>query len=177
MLSNLLSTVAEGGKILLEEENYLLARVQIDGRAMLAEISRGSSGGFSSDDWPGIDGVLLPDSQMHPGNDTETRILLFSIPDNAELCVETIIREGGFSEEDALETGKKVLDICCASGTNSKILYEKGASVTGVDISKEMINITKKRVPSIIFKVANMKHLPFSDNSFDVLFFGLCIHY
>ena len=45
MLSNLLSTVAEGGKILLEEENYLLARVQIDGRAMLAEISSGSFGG------------------------------------------------------------------------------------------------------------------------------------
>ena len=111
MLSKLLSTVADGGKILLEEENYLLARVQIDGRAMLAEISSGSSGGFSSDDWPEIDGVLLPDSMMHPGNDTETRILLFSIPDNAELCVETIVRDGGFSEADALETGKKVLDI------------------------------------------------------------------
>ncbi len=111
MLSNLLATVAEGGKILLEEENYLLARVQIDGRAMLAEISSGSIGGFSSGDWPEIDGVLLPDSLMNPGNDTETRILLFSIPDNAELCVETIVRDGGFSETDAIDTGKKVLDI------------------------------------------------------------------
>ena len=111
MLSNLLSTVAEGGKILLEEENYLLARVQIDGRAMLAEISSGSSGGFSSGDWPEIDGILLPDSLIHPGNDSETSILLFSLPDNAELCVETIVRDGGFSEAHALETGKKVLDI------------------------------------------------------------------
>ena len=111
MLSNLLSTVAEGGKILLEEENYLLARVQIDGRAMLAEISSGSSGGFSSGDWPEIDGILLPDSLIHPGNDTETRIRLFSLPDNAELCVETIVRDGGFSEAHALDTGKKVLDI------------------------------------------------------------------
>ncbi len=111
MLSNLLSTVAEGGKILLEEENYLLARVQIDGRAMLAEISSGSSGGFSSGEWPEIEGVLLPDSLIHPGNDTETRIRLFSLPDNAELCVEMIVRDGGFSEAHALETGKKVLDI------------------------------------------------------------------
>ena len=111
MLSNLLSTVAEGGKILLEEENYLLARVQIDGRAMLAEISSGSSGGFSSGEWPEIEGVLLPDSLIHPGNDTETRIRLFSLPDNAELCVEVIVRDGGFSEAHALETGKKVLDI------------------------------------------------------------------
>ena len=111
MLSNLLSTVAEGGKILLEEENYLLARVQIDGRAMLAEISSGTSGGFSSEDWPELDGVLLPDSLINPGNETETRILLFSIPDSAELCVETIVRDGGFSEAHALETGNKVLDI------------------------------------------------------------------
>ena len=109
MLSNLLSTVAEGGKILLEEENYLLARVQIDGRVMLAEISCGSSGGFASGDWPEIDGVLLPDSMIHPGNDTETRILLFSLPDNAELCVEMIVRDGGFSESHALETGRKYL--------------------------------------------------------------------
>ncbi|NOQ21461.1 MAG: hypothetical protein GQ565_02265 [Candidatus Aegiribacteria sp.] len=111
MLSNLLSTVAEGGKVLLEEESYLLARVSIDGRTMLAEISSGSSGGLSPGDWPDIDGVLLPDSMIHPGNDSGTRILLFSIPDSAELYLETIVRDGGFSEAHALEAGKKVLDI------------------------------------------------------------------
>ncbi|MCK4807345.1 MAG: hypothetical protein KAT09_06850, partial [Candidatus Aegiribacteria sp.] len=111
MLSDLLSTVAEGGKVLIEEENYLLARVSIDGRAMLAEISSGSSGGLSPGDWPEIDGILLPDSLIHPGNDSGARILLFSIPDSAELYVETIVRDGGFSEDHALETGKKVLNI------------------------------------------------------------------
>ncbi len=111
MLTDLLSTVAEGGKVILEEENYLLARVSIDGRAMFAEISRGSSGGLSPSDWPKVAGVLLPDSQIHPGSDSETRILLYPIPDNAELYVETITRGGRFSETEALETGKNVLKI------------------------------------------------------------------
>jgi hypothetical protein len=111
MLTDLLSTVAEGGKVILEEENYLLARVSIDGKAMLAEISRGFPGGLSPSDWPDVDGVLLHDSQIHPGGDSGTSILLYSIPDYAELFIETIMRDGRFSETDALETGKKVLSI------------------------------------------------------------------
>lgn len=111
MLSDLLSTVAEGGKVLIEEENYLLARASIDGKAMLAEISSGSSGGLPPGEWPEIDGVLLPDSMIHPGSDSGTRILLFAVPDGAELYVEKIVRNGGFPEADALETGKKILDI------------------------------------------------------------------
>jgi hypothetical protein len=111
MLTDLLSTVAEGGKVLLEEENYLLARVKIDGRAMFAEISRGYSGGISPGDWPAIDGILLPDSIINPSNDSETRILLFSIPETGELFVEKLVRDGGFSETYAISTGKRVLDI------------------------------------------------------------------
>lgn len=111
MLTDLLSTVAEGGKVILEEKNYLLARVSIDEKAMLAEICRGSSGGLSSSDWPKVEGVLLPDSQIHPGGDKGIRILLYSIPDNAELYIETIMRDGRLPETDAMETGKKVLSI------------------------------------------------------------------
>lgn len=111
MLTDLLSTVAEGGKIILEEEHYLLARVSIDGKTMLAEISSGPSGGLPPLDWPEVEGVLLPDSRIHPGIDGETRILLYSLPDNAELYIEAIMRDGRFSEINALETGKKVLSI------------------------------------------------------------------
>ena len=72
---------------------------------------------------------------------------------------------------------KKILDIGCASGTHSEILHKKGAIVTGMDISKEMIDLAKSRLPTLNFKVGNMNHLPFKNNSFDILFYGLCIHY
>ncbi len=73
--------------------------------------------------------------------------------------------------------GKKVLDIGCASGTHTEIIYKKGAIVTGIDVSKEMIELAKKRLPSVNFKVADMKNIPFNNNSFDILFYGLCLHY
>ena len=111
MLTDLLSTVAEDAEVLLEEENYLLARVKIDGKSMIAEISSGSAGGITPGDWPDIEGILLPDSLIHPDNDTETRILLFSIPDAAELYIEALLRDDYFSEVQALQAGKKVFDI------------------------------------------------------------------
>ena len=46
MLTDLLSNVAEGGEILISEEDYLLARVVVNETAKLAEISRGYTGGI-----------------------------------------------------------------------------------------------------------------------------------
>ena len=111
MLTDLLSTVAEGGKVILEEENYLLARVSIEGKPVLVEISRGFSGGLLPEDWPDVDGVLLADSQIHPEDDSETSILLFTNTGNAELYLETIVRNGRFSENVALTICKDVLKI------------------------------------------------------------------
>ena len=176
MLSNLLTTVAEGGKILLEEENYLLARVQIDGRAMLAEISSGSSGGFSSGDWPEIDGVLLPDSLMHPGNDTETRILLFSIPDNAELCIETIVRDGGFSEADALETGLKVLDILRRIHDDGyRVGYLGPESILRTDSRKHLILGGARGIPDTPFSPPEAVGRTPDDPRSDIYALGLLI--
>ncbi len=73
--------------------------------------------------------------------------------------------------------GKKVLDVGCATGTHSMMLKGRGAIVSGIDISSEMVDITKKKMPSSDFRVADMKKIPFKAKSFDVLFYGLCIHY
>lgn len=60
-----------------------------------------------------------------------------------------------------------VLDAGCASGRDSKIMYDKGCKVTGIDISIELINIAKKNYPNIQFIEGNFLDLPFEDNSFD----------
>jgi ubiquinone/menaquinone biosynthesis C-methylase UbiE len=40
--------------------------------------------------------------------------------------------------------GKQVLDLSCGEGYNTRILAKKGARVTGVDFSKEMIKLAKQ---------------------------------
>ncbi len=111
MLTKLLSSVAEGGKILIDEEDYLLARIMIHDKVMLAEVSKGSAGGLPPGECPDIEGVILPDSEIHPFDDSDAKILLFSVPDDALLLMEQIMRNGGVSETEAVSTGMKVLEI------------------------------------------------------------------
>lgn len=111
MLSDLLASVAEGGKVLVSEDDYLLARIRMDDRELLAEVSRGDSGGIRPGGWPHVPGVLLPDSEIQPGDDQETRILLFSLPEDGELLLEKLSRMGGCSEEEAVSLGIQILEI------------------------------------------------------------------
>lgn len=111
MLTDLLATVAEGGKVLLEEKDYLLARVRVDGRPMLAEISRGSFGGIPPGGWPAASGILRPDSEIHPAGESDTRILLFSLPHGEELYLERITKDGALAESQAMKVGKRLLEI------------------------------------------------------------------
>ena len=48
-----------------------------------------------------------------------------------------------------------IVDLGCGSGIMAKELVKKGFLVYGIDISKEMISIAKKKVPQARFKVAS----------------------
>ncbi len=111
MLSDLLKTIASDWKILLQEEDYILARVEIDGKSMLAEISVGYSGGIPPSRWPRVSGVLHADSEMFPTAVEGARILLFSIPKGSEVYLEKIRRGGALSEIDAINVGRRMLGI------------------------------------------------------------------
>ena len=52
--------------------------------------------------------------------------------------------------------GKKVLDLGCGSGIQSKQLFHAGLEVVGFDLSPEMIRQAKKRVPGAKFIVGDM---------------------
>ena len=45
-------------------------------------------------------------------------------------------------------TGKLVLDFGCGTGTFSRFLQSKGANVTGVDVSGNMIEVAKRNSSS-----------------------------
>jgi len=59
--------------------------------------------------------------------------------------------------------GRKILDAGCGAGYLSRLLAEKGAKVTGIDLSKEFIEIAKryeKKEPlGIRYKRANLANL------------------
>ena len=63
----------------------------------------------------------------------------------------------------------KVLDVACGTGDMVLLLAERGAAVTGVDISEEMLAIASLKVKGERLMVADAEHLPFEDNSFDAV--------
>lgn len=83
-------------------------------------------------------------------------------------------------KEIALELrGKDVLDAGCAAGWFSYKLLERGASVTAVDGSEEMVAATKKRLGdrAEVYCIDLEGKLPFKDNSFDIIISSLTLHY
>jgi len=63
----------------------------------------------------------------------------------------------------------KLLDVGCGTGHWSQFFGELGLTVTGVDISPEMIRAAdEKSINRASFKIADVHHLPFKDETFDV---------
>ena len=71
--------------------------------------------------------------------------------------------------------GMKVLDAGCGDGVLSLMMAEKGALVTGVDLSVPNIDVCKKRAKdkelenAVSFLIGDAEKLPFPDNSFDLV--------
>lgn len=69
-----------------------------------------------------------------------------------------------------LNNSSLALDLACGKGRHSKYIHKKGASVIGVDLSKESIKYAKQfETKNLKFEVADMRNLPFEDK-FDCVF-------
>lgn len=63
----------------------------------------------------------------------------------------------------------QVLDVACGTGDMVVSLAKQGCTVTGVDISEEMLNIARQKIASADFQIADAEHLPFADGEFDAV--------
>lgn len=71
----------------------------------------------------------------------------------------------------------KALDIGCGTGNMSNLLSEAGLSVSGFDITKQMVGLAKKKTPEGMFVVADVFSPPFQDESFDVVCVSGVLHH
>ena len=75
--------------------------------------------------------------------------------------------------------GKRVLDDGCGEGYLSRLLAKRGASVVGIDYSREMLRLARERTPDdmgIEYHYANAEKLDlFDDGSFDAVVSNLVL--
>jgi SAM-dependent methyltransferase len=76
---------------------------------------------------------------------------------------EEAIRRAGIRE------GKSVLDVGCGTGVFLRVAANHGATVCGIDASAALLEIARERVPAADLAQGDLQHLPYVDDSFDVV--------
>ena len=75
-----------------------------------------------------------------------------------------------------------ILDLACGTGELERLLLQENPeqSITGVDISEEMLNKAKQKLSAysqVSWQTARASELPFEDGSFDVVMCASAFHY
>jgi len=70
--------------------------------------------------------------------------------------------------------GQKVLDVCCGTGVVAITARRGGSSVTGLDLTPELLAVAKENaaiaeVDDILWKEGDVEKLPFRDGEFEVV--------
>ena len=84
------------------------------------------------------------------------------------------------AELAAVSPATRALDLCCGTGDISFALAQRGADVTGLDFSPQMLEVAaarQKKIPNSEFRIPNFmqgdaQQLPFAENSFDIVTIG-----
>ena len=74
-------------------------------------------------------------------------------------------------------SGLRVLDAGCGAGVLAAELVARGATVTGIDMSENLLKIARDRTTGDFRRHDLSEPLPFADNSFDLAVASLVMHY
>lgn len=72
---------------------------------------------------------------------------------------------------DRLDVGPDtdLLDVGCGAGRFLRLAADRGAHVSGIDATPQLLAIARERVPEVDLRQADMQSLPFADAGFDVV--------
>lgn len=65
--------------------------------------------------------------------------------------------------------GTTLLDLGCGAGRFCRIAADRGAQIAGLDATAAFVEIARERIPGGDFRVGDMEHLPWPDDSFEVV--------
>lgn len=76
-------------------------------------------------------------------------------------------------------TGRRILDVGCGAGPLFEALRDRGADVTGMEPSAEMLELARKRLgdDAVLVQADLNDRLPFPDDAFDDAVACLVLHY
>lgn len=103
---------------------------------------------------------------------------LFTTDEAVELYMERIENPTFFSQEQKIvdryfsKIEASVLDVGCGVGRVSHLLNERGFDVTGIDISKPLLEKARSLFPEIPFRHEDIRETSFESNTFDYIVFS-----
>jgi SAM-dependent methyltransferase len=74
----------------------------------------------------------------------------------------------------ALPAGR-ALDAACGTGRHARRLVALGHTVSGIDLTPEMLERARANVPEASFAIGDLRELPFADASFELVVCGLAL--
>lgn len=90
---------------------------------------------------------------------------------STESYLEHIVRFGDFNKQD------HILDIGCGTGKVIGALLPIVGSVTGIDISPEMVKSAQATFPTAKIDIGNVRHLPYNPETFDGVTARMIFHH
>lgn len=70
---------------------------------------------------------------------------------------------------DNLSNGNRILDVGSGTGYYLNLMYRRGLNCVGVDLSENMLQLSKRTYPDLVVQLADARRLPFLDDSFDAV--------
>jgi ubiquinone/menaquinone biosynthesis C-methylase UbiE len=68
-----------------------------------------------------------------------------------------------------ITTGTRLLDVGCGAGLALQLARKRGAVVSGLDASAQLLDVARARLPEADLRQGDVEELPFADEAFDAV--------
>jgi ubiquinone/menaquinone biosynthesis C-methylase UbiE len=79
--------------------------------------------------------------------------------------------------QSLVKPGDRVLDLGCGHGRLLKLFSGLKIDYHGFDHSAELINVARRDNPGVFFQAGDVRHLPYTDDSFDSIWMIALLHH